>query len=225
MSDRLFRDRRDAGRVLVGLLEQYRDRDDVVVLGLPRGGVPVAYEVARGIGAPLDVFLVRKLGVPDHEELAMGAIASGGVLVVNDEVVRGLRIEPEVVRRVAEEEGRELARRDRAYREGRAMINLSGRTVILVDDGLATGASMRAAIRALCKVRPERLVVAVPAAARPTCEELRLEVDEVVCATTPSPFFAVGASYSDFTQTADEEVRDLLRAAALWRHTLAGQGP
>jgi predicted phosphoribosyltransferase len=164
MAERLFRDRRDAGRVLAGLLDTYRGRPDVLVLGLPRGGVPVAYEVAMALGAPLDVFLVRKLGVPGREELAMGAIASGGVLVLNEDVVRGLGIAPEVVRRVAEQEGRELLRRERAYREGRPPSDLAGKTVILVDDGLATGASMRAAVQALRELKPARIVVAVPAA-------------------------------------------------------------
>jgi erythromycin esterase-like protein/predicted phosphoribosyltransferase len=214
MSERIFRDRRDAGRVLAGLVEHYRGRDDVVVLGLPRGGVPVAYEVATAIDAPLDVFLVRKLGVPGQEELAMGAIASGGVIVLNEDVVIGIGISTDAIREVAERESRELARREQAYREGRPMPELTGKTVILVDDGLATGSSMRAAILALRRLSPARIVVAVPAAPSSTCEELRLEVDEVVCATTPSPFFAVGRSYWDFTQTTDEEVRDLLRAAA-----------
>jgi erythromycin esterase-like protein/predicted phosphoribosyltransferase len=200
--------------VLAGLLEHYRGHDDVVVLGLPRGGVPVAYEVATALDAPLDVFLVRKLGVPGHEELAMGAIASGGVIVLNEDVVTGIGISTDAIREVAEQESRELARREQAYREGRPMPELTGKTVILVDDGLATGSSMRAAILALRRLEPARIVVAVPAAPSSTCEELRLQVDEVVCATTPSPFFAVGRSYWDFTQTTDEEVRDLLRAAA-----------
>src|SRR3954466_9842346 len=209
MSEQIFRDRRDAGRVLAGLLEHYTNREDVVVLALPRGGVPVAHELATALGAPLDVFLVRKLGVPGREELAMGAIADGGVVVLNEDVVAGLGIEPEVIRDVAVREGRELARREQAYREGRPMEEVFGRTVILVDDGLATGSSMRAAILALRRMRPGRVVVAVPAAPSSTCEELRLEVDEVACATTPSPFFAVGRSYWDFTQTTDEEVKDL----------------
>jgi erythromycin esterase-like protein/predicted phosphoribosyltransferase len=214
MPDRLFRDRRDAGRVLAGLLERYRDRAGVIVLGLPRGGVPVAYEVATALGAPLDVFLVRKLGAPGHEEVAMGAIASGGVVVLNEDVVRGLGVPPEVIRQVAERESRELLRREQAYREGRSMPDVTGKTVIVVDDGLATGASMRAAIQALRQLRPAQIVVAVPAAPESTCQELAAMVDDVVCATTPSPFFAVGDSYWDFTQTTDEEVRDLLRAAA-----------
>jgi erythromycin esterase-like protein/predicted phosphoribosyltransferase len=213
MGERLFKNRRDAGRVLAGLLEEFRDRPDVIVLGLPRGGVPVAYEIATALGAPLDVFLVRKLGVPGREELAMGAIASGGAVVVNEDVVRGLDIGPEEIQRVAEREARELLRRERAYRDGRPPLELRGRTVILVDDGLATGASMRAAVQALRRYRPGRIVVAVPAAPESTCQELTAMVDDVVCATTPSPFFAVGASYWDFTQTTDEEVRDLLRAA------------
>ena len=214
MPDRLFRDRRDAGRFLAGLLEEYRGRPDVIVLGLPRGGVPVAYEVATALGAPLDVFLVRKLGTPGREELAMGAIASGGVMVINDDVVRGLAIAPEAIQHAAEREGRELVRREQAYREGRPFPAVAGKVVIVVDDGLATGSSMRAAIEALRSLGPARIVVAVPAAPESTCRELAALADEVVCATTPSPFFAVGNSYWDFTQTTDEEVRDLLRAAS-----------
>ena len=213
MPDRLFRDRMDAGRLLAGLLEKYRGRSDVVVLGLPRGGVPVAYEVACALGAPLDVFLVRKLGVPGQEELAMGAIASGGVVVINDDVVRGLGVAPQVVAQVAESEGRELLRREQAYREGRAFPEVAGMVAIVVDDGLATGSSMRAAVEALRRLSPARIVVAVPAAPESTCRAMAALADEVVCATTPSPFFAVGASYWDFSQTTDEEVRDLLRAA------------
>jgi predicted phosphoribosyltransferase len=214
MADRVFRDRRDAGRTVAGLLQHHRNRPDVVVLGVPRGGVPVAYEVASALDAPLDVFVVRKLGVPWRPELAMGAIASGGVVVINHDVVRGLHIEPAVVARAAEREGRELLRRERAYRDGRQMPDLAGKTAILVDDGLATGSSMRAAIAALREHRPARIVVAVPAAPASTCQDLQTVVDEVVCATTPSPFVAVGASYRDFRQTTDEEVGDLLRTAA-----------
>ena len=214
MPDRLFRDRRDAGGALAGLLDRYRGRPDVIVLGLPRGGVPVAYEVATALGAPLDVFVVRKLGVPGREEVALGAVASGDVVVLNDDVVRGLRIPSEVIQQAVEREGRELSRREQAYREGRPMPDLTGKTVIVIDDGLATGASMRAAIQALRQHEPARVVVAVPAAPESTCRELAGVVDEVVCATTPSPFFAVGESYWDFTQTTDEEVRNLLRAAA-----------
>jgi erythromycin esterase-like protein/predicted phosphoribosyltransferase len=214
MRDRVFRDRHDAGRVLASLLARYRDRDDVVVLGLPRGGVPVAYEVAMALGAPLDVFLVRKLGVPGQEELAMGAIATGGVVVVSDDVVRGLEIRPDVLQRVAEQEGRELLRREQAYREGRPPPELSGKLVIVVDDGLATGSSMLAAVTALKRLDPAQIVVAVPAAPESTCRELDSVVDEVVCATTPSPFFAVGQSYWEFAQTTDDEVRQLLREAS-----------
>jgi predicted phosphoribosyltransferase len=213
MADRVFRDRRDAGRMVAGLLHEYRNRPDVVVLGVPRGGVPVAYEVARALEAPLDVFVVRKLGVPWRPELAMGAIASGGVVVINDDVVRGLHIEPAVVQRAAEREGRELLRREQAYRDGRQMPELAGKTAILVDDGLATGSSMRAAVAALREHRPGRIVVAVPAAPTSTCQDLQTVVDEVVCVTRPSPFVAVGVSYRDFSQTTDEEVRDLLRRA------------
>jgi erythromycin esterase-like protein/predicted phosphoribosyltransferase len=222
----LFRDRHEAGRALAGLLEHYRGRDDVVVLALPRGGVPVAYEVATALGAPLDVFLVRKLGVPGHEELAMGAIATGGVVVLNDDVVRDLGISQEDLRRAAEREARELGRREQAYRGNRPMADIAGKVVILVDDGLATGSSMRAAIQALRALGPARIVVAVPAAPASTCQELAAEVDEVVCATTPSPFFAVGASYYDFTQTTDDEVRELLQAASAPLPTRpAWQGP
>ena len=209
----VFRDRRDAGRVLAGLLEHHRGRRGVIVLALPRGGVPVAYEVATALGAPLDVFVVRKLGVPARDEVAMGAIASGGVVVVNDDVVRGLAISTEAFRQVAEREGREMLRREQVYREGRPMPDVAGRTVILVDDGLATGASMRAALQALRRLEPGRIVVAVPAAPQSTCQELSAVVDEMICATTPSPFFAVGQSYWDFDQTTDDEVRDLLNAA------------
>ncbi|GAB2847006.1 erythromycin esterase family protein [Lentzea nigeriaca] len=207
---RLFRDRGDAGRVLAGLLGHYDARDGVIVLGLPRGGVPVAYEVAVALGAPLDVFVVRKLGLPGHPELAMGAIAGGGVTVLNDDVVRGHDVPPGVIHEVAEAEGRELARRERAYRDDRPAIDLAGKIVILVDDGLATGASMRAAVQAVRTSRPARIVVAVPAASASTCAEFRREVDEVVCATTPSPFYAVAQAYWGFGQTSDEEVRRLL---------------
>jgi erythromycin esterase-like protein/adenine/guanine phosphoribosyltransferase-like PRPP-binding protein len=195
------------------MLSHYRGRDDVVVLALPRGGVPVGYEVATALGVMLDVFIVRKLGLPDNEELAMGAIASGGVVVLNDDVVRALGISPEVIEQVAREEGRELERREHVYREDRPPPDIGNRVAILVDDGLATGSSMRAAILALRRLGPSRIVAAVPAAPESTCQELALEVDEVVCATTPSPFFAVGQAYWDFAQTTDEEVRDLLRVA------------
>ncbi|MGJ6961494.1 phosphoribosyltransferase [Streptosporangium sp. G11] len=222
MSNRLFQDRRDAGRVLAGLLEKYRGRSGVVVLGLPRGGVPVAYELAVALDAPLDVFLVRKLGAPGRAELAMGAISTGGVIVLNEDVTEIFGVSPETIRQVARREGQELIRRERAYREGRPPPDLAGRTVIVVDDGLATGASMRAALQALRRFRPARTVVAVPSAPRSACDDLAAMADEVVCATTPSPFFAVGQSYVDFSQTTDEEVRDLLRAASRSHPATAG---
>jgi erythromycin esterase-like protein/predicted phosphoribosyltransferase len=214
MTDRLFRDRRDAGRSLAGPLDSYRGRSDVVVLALPRGGVPVGYEVASALRVPLDVVPVGKLAVPGHEDLAMGAIASGGVVVLNEDVVRGLRIPPSDVERVADREGRELSRRERAYREGRPGVDPGGMKVILVDDGLAAGAGLRAAVLAVRRLDPARVVVALPAAAESTYQELDEMVDEVVCATTPSPFLAVGASYWDFEPTGDDQVRDLLRDAA-----------
>ncbi len=217
MNGRVFRDRADAGRVLAGLLSAYRGRNDVVVLGLPRGGVPVAHEIAVELRAPLDVFLVRKLGVPGRDELAMGAIAGGGVVVLNEDVVRGLDIRPSDLQRVTECEARELLRRERTYRGDRPPLDLAGMTVVLVDDGLATGAGMRAAVQAVRDHRPARIVVAIPAAPESTCRELAAEVDEVVCATTPSPFVAVGASYWDFTQTTDVEVTDLLRRSSRGR--------
>ncbi|MEU1878675.1 phosphoribosyltransferase [Streptosporangium sp. NPDC020072] len=217
MAERVFEDRRDAGRVLARLLENYRGRPDVVVLGLPRGGVPVAYEIAVALGAPLDVFVVRKLGLPGHEELAMGAIAGGGVVVLNEDVVRRAGVSPETLREVAAGERRELVRRERAYREGGAPLDLMGRTVVVVDDGLATGATMRAAVAALRRHEPAGIVVAVPTAPEPAVGELRESADQVVCASTPPLFSAVGFSYRDFEQTTDEEVRDLLRAAAARR--------
>jgi predicted phosphoribosyltransferase len=209
----MFRDRTEAGDVLAGQLGHYAGREDVLVLALPRGGVPVAARVARALGAPLDVFVVRKLGVPGHEELAMGAIASGGVRVVNEQVVGRLGLGEADLARVAEAEGRELARRERSYRQGRAPADLTGRVVILVDDGLATGSTMRAAVAAARRLGPARVVVAVPTAPVSTCQRLREEADEAVCATTPRPFRAVGYSYRSFPQTSDEEVRALLEAA------------
>jgi erythromycin esterase-like protein/predicted phosphoribosyltransferase len=205
-----FRDRTDAGRRLAAKLSAYAKRRDVIVLALPRGGVPVGYEVARALGAPLDVFVVRKLGVPGYEELAMGAVASGGVRVLNDHVVQQLEIPDHLIDAVAAREQQELARRERLYRGGRPPPDVRGRTVILVDDGLATGATMHAAIAALRQLNPARIVVAVPTASLDTCEELRLEVDDVICAITPEPFQAVGRWYQDFSQTTDEEVRELL---------------
>jgi putative phosphoribosyl transferase len=205
-----FRDRRDAGRVLAQRLSQYAGQPDVRVLALPRGGVPVAYEVAEALGAPLDVFLVRKLGMPGHEELAMGAIATGGVRVLNDEVVFGNQIPPHVIEQVASREEQELVRREHEYRGERPAPDVRDQIAILVDDGLATGATMRAAVAALRQQQAKRIVVAVPVAAASVCDEFRTEVDEIVCAATPEPFFAVGLWYEDFSQTTDDEVRDLL---------------
>jgi putative phosphoribosyl transferase len=210
----LFRDRTEAGRVLASHLGRYANRADVVVLALARGGVPVAYEVARALDAPLDVFIVRKLGLPGQEELAMGAIASGGVRVLNEEIVRSLDVPPSVINAVANVEQRELEQRERRYRDGRAAADVRGRTVILVDDGLATGATMRAAVEALRQKGPARIVVAVPVAAVETCDEFRADVDECVCAATPRPFHAVGAWYRDFSQTTDDEVRRALDRVA-----------
>jgi putative phosphoribosyl transferase len=214
MAPRVFRDRTDAGRVLAEQLAAYADRPDVIVLALPRGGVPVGYEVAQALHAPLDVFLVRKLGVPGHEELAMGAVATGGVRVLNEQVVRALRIPDQVIDAVARWELEELARRERLYRGDRPPPDVRGRTAILIDDGLATGATMLAAVRALRQQHPARIVVAVPIASRDTCELLRDEVDDVICAATPDPFYAVGLWYENFEQLTDEEVRELLARAA-----------
>jgi len=210
----IFRNRSDAGRQLANQLTAYANRPDVLVLALPRGGVPVAYEVARALNAPLDVFLVRKLGLPGHEELAMGAIATGGVRVLNEDVVRALDIRDDLIASVAAQQQRELQRRERAYRGDRPAPNVRGRTVILVDDGLATGSSMRAAVAALRRQEPARIIIAVPVGSPATCEEFQTEVDETVCARTPEPFYAVGAWYDDFSQTTDEEVHDLLGRAA-----------
>jgi putative phosphoribosyl transferase len=209
-----FRDRQDAGRALAERLAAYAGLDDVIVLGLPRGGVPVAAEVARALGAPLDVLAVRKLGVPGHEELAMGAIAAGGVRVLDDATRLLYDVPPGAVDRVAEDEGFELARRERIYRDGRPVPRLAGRTVILVDDGLATGSTMRAAVRAVRLERPARVIVAVPVAPSDACALLRQEADECVCATIQDPFFAVGVWYDHFPQTTDDEVRALLRPEA-----------
>jgi len=207
----LFEDRFHAGRVLASKLDEFRNRNDVVVLALPRGGVPVAYEVAKALPAPLDVFVVRKLGVPGREELAMGALASGGVVVLNQHVVNHLGISTDIINRAISREEKELERREREYRDGRPPVNVQGRTVILVDDGLATGSSMRVAATALHEQSPAQIVVAVPVAARSTCEEFETEINRVICAVTPEPFWAVGQWYRGFSQTTDEEVRDLLR--------------
>jgi predicted phosphoribosyltransferase len=209
-----FRDRTEAGRRLAEVLAPYAGRPNLLILALPRGGVPVAYEVARALHAPLDLLLVRKLGVPGHEELAMGAIASGGVRILSEDVISMLGIDDREISTVAAVEEEELARRERLYRDGRPPPDVRGRTVILVDDGLATGSTMRAAAAALKVQGPERLIVAVPVAPPETCEALAREVDDVVCALSPEPFLSVGTWYQDFTQTSDGEVRDLLRRAA-----------
>lgn len=205
----LFHDRRDAGRRLAEHLLDYQGQD-VVVLALPRGGVPVGCEVARALGAPLDVFLVRKLGMPGHEELAMGALASGGIRVLNEEVVRAYGIPPRIIDAVTERERQELQRREREYRGDYPPMDVTGRTVLVVDDGLATGSSMRAAVRALRQKRPRKIVVAVPVSAASTCAEIGREADESVCLYTPEPFFSVGSWYEDFSQTTDDEVQSCL---------------
>lgn len=213
MNGARFRDRFQAGRRLAAALAPYAGRPNLLVLALPRGGVPVGYEVARALNAPLDVMLVRKLGVPGHEELAMGAIASGGIRVLSEDIIAAFGVPERVIATVAANEEEELDRRERAYRDDRPPLEVRGRTVILVDDGLATGSTMRAAAAALRTQHPERLVVAVPVAPPETCAMLRSEVDDVVCALALEPFLAVGNWYDDFSQTTDEEVRQLLRAA------------
>jgi putative phosphoribosyl transferase len=208
-----FADRRGAGAVLAERLRQFAGRRDVVVLALPTGGVPVGYEVARGLGAPLDVFVVRKLGLPSHPELAMGAIVSGGVRVLNEDVLESVAVSQAAIDAVTRTEQLELERRERAYRDGRPLVPIEGRVVILVDDGLATGSTMRAAVLAIRRLHPARVVVAVPVGAWQTCQDLREVADEVACALTPEPFRAVGLWYADFSQTTDAEVRQLLAAA------------
>jgi putative phosphoribosyl transferase len=210
----IFSNRAEAGQLLAEKLDKYAGREDVIVLGLPRGGVPVAYEVARRLRVPLDVFIVRKLGVPGFEELALGAIASGGVRVLNEDVVRALPNANELIESVTTRELAELGRREQIYRDGRPAPDISGRTVILVDDGLATGATMRAAVAALRQLGAAKIVVAVPVGAADTCREIEQEVDETVCAMAPEWFQAVGQFYEDFSQTSDDEVRQLLALAA-----------
>jgi putative phosphoribosyl transferase len=216
-----FENRAEAGQKLATKLARYANRPDVLVLALPRGGVPVAYEVARTLRAPLDVFIVRKLGVPGYEELAMGAIASGGVRVMNDDIARNFDFPQTAIDSIVQREEAELRRRDRLYRGNRPAPNVHGRTVILVDDGLATGSTMRAAAVALRRMGPSKVIVAVPVAAPETCAEFRSEVDDVICFATPDPFMAVGAWYADFSQTSDQEVRDLLEQAAFHHHDLS----
>lgn len=211
---KIFQNRSDAGQFLAEKLNEYANRSDVVVLGLPRGGVPVAYEVARKLKAPLDIFVVRKLGVPGHEELAMGAIASGGVRVLNHDVLTQLTIPDDIIELVIENEQREVERREHEYRADRPLPDLRNQTVIVVDDGLATGSTMRAAVRAVREQHPKKIVVAVPVGARETCESFKDEVDTIaVCAITPEPFTAVGLWYADFSQTTDDEVRRILASA------------
>ncbi|MBU7586333.1 MAG: phosphoribosyltransferase [Nostoc sp. TH1S01] len=205
-----FRDRHDAGKMLAKKLTAYTNSQDLLVLGLPRGGVPVAYEIATSLNAPLDICLVRKLGVPNHEELAMGAIASGGVRVLNYDVIDNLGIDISTIDKVATKELLELQRRDRAYRGERPLPDIKNRTVILVDDGIATGSTMRAAIAVVKQQQPQQLIVAVPIAAPITCEELQAEVDEIVCLVMPESLYAIGLWYEDFSQTTDAEVRHLL---------------
>src|SRR5687768_1307277 len=205
-----FRDRREAGKALARRLDHLRDEEDLIVLALPRGGVPVAYEVARALDAPLDVFIVRKLGVPGHEELAMGAIASGGVRVINEDVLRFVTVSPKTIDAVAAREEKELERREKSYRGGKPPLDVTGKRVVVVDDGLATGATMRAAVQALRKMNAREIIVAVPVAAAETCAEFRPTVDKLVCLRAPLHFQAVGLWYDDFSQTSDEEVHDLL---------------
>ncbi|MFL5599944.1 MAG: phosphoribosyltransferase [Gemmatimonadaceae bacterium] len=208
-----FLDRYDAGRRLATSLQHYADRSDLLVLALPRGGVPVAYEVARALHAPLDVFLVRKLGFPGHPELAMGAIATGGVRIIDNELVEMFGVSNDAIERVTASEQRELERREQLYRDGRPVPDVKGRTTILIDDGLATGSTMRAAVQALRQEGASKIVVAVPVAPPETCEAFRQEVDDIICAVTPEPFQAVGIWYGNFNETSDDEVRELIARA------------
>src|SRR3989449_9240818 len=210
----IFRDRTEAGQILASKLTKYLNQVNTVILALPRGGVPVAYEIGKELGLPVDIFVVRKLGVPGHEELAMGAIASGGVRHINRAVVDQLRIDSETIDVASRREQKEIERREQLYRGQRPPVDVRNKTVIVVDDGLATGSTMHAAIAALRQHRPARIVVAVPAAAPQTCSEIADEVDEIICAATPEPFYAVGQWYQEFSQTTDEEVRELLARAS-----------
>jgi predicted phosphoribosyltransferase len=208
-----FRDRREAGRILAQKLSAYANRSDVTIFALPRGGVPVAYEVALALNAPLDIYIVRKLGLPGREELAIGAVASGGVRVLNEDIIYALGIPDELINVVAQRELQEVERREHEYRGDRPAPDVHDRTVILIDDGLATGASMRAAVVGLRSRHPARIVIAVPTAAPETCNAFYFKVDEIVCAMTPEPFYGVGRWYKNFSQTTDEEVRMLLQEA------------
>lgn len=210
---RTLQNRTQAGQLLAKKLTAYANRSDLLVLGLPRGGVPVAFEIATALNAPLDICVVRKLGVPGHEELAMGAIAMGGVMVLNEEVVKGAKIAQPIIERVAAREKRELARRDRLYRGNRPLPELKDRTVILVDDGIATGSTLQAAIAIVKQQQPKKIVVAVPVAPEPTCNQLKEEVDDVVCLIMPDPLRAIGLWYDDFLPTSDAQVQDLLARA------------
>jgi putative phosphoribosyl transferase len=213
----IFANRTEAGQELALRLRKYAYRDDVIVLGAPRGGVPIAFEVATALRAPLDVFVLRKLGVPGREEFAFGAIASGGVRILDRRTIEGLGITGLDIERVTRAEKQELERRERAYRGGRSPLDVSGLTVILVDDGIATGSSMRAAIRALRQMKPARIVIAVPVAPPSTCSQIQFEADELVCLEMPEPFYGVGQFYDDFTQVSDEEVKNLLDTASRQR--------
>jgi predicted phosphoribosyltransferase len=210
----VFSDRADAGRILASKLTNYKGRIDTVILALPRGGIPVAYEIGKELGVPVDVFVVRKLGVPGQEELAMGAIATGGMRIINYDVVEQLGINQETIDAVTDQERKELRRREQLYRGERPPREIRGRSVILVDDGIATGSTMRAAIAALRQLGPARIVVAVPVASPETCQQIGAEVDEIICAATPQSLHAISQGYERFEQTTDEEVRDLLGRAA-----------
>ena len=209
----IFENRRDAGKQLAKELSEFKGQNDAIVLGLPRGGIPVAYEVAKALELPLDVFIVRKLGVPGQPELAMGAIASGDIKVMNESVVRNAGISDQQIEEVAHKEKEELKKREKAYRGARPDIDLQGKTVLIVDDGLATGASMRAAISALREHNPKKIIAAIPTAPRDTCQEFESEVDQIICLRTPSPFWGVGGSYQNFSQTTNKEVRTFLNKA------------
>jgi putative phosphoribosyl transferase len=220
----LYRNRAEAGVRLAENLLHYKDQPNVLVLALPRGGVPVAYEVALRLHAPLEVFVVRKLGMPGQEEMAIGAIASGGIRVVNDEIIHQSDFREDIIEAVARRENKELERRERLYRNGRPAPQVHNRIVILVDDGLATGSSMRVAAMALRRMEPAKIIAAVPVGARDTCGEIQRHVEEVVCGATPEPFLAVGCWYADFSQTTDREVRELLERASPSQRNLSVAG-